>query len=328
MENQSVHNNQKAKVIFNPHAGKKRRAMFKGNAVSIEDIKFYLKKYQIPADFFPTKYAGHATKLAKASVVEGYDMVIVAGGDGTISEVANGLINTKMTMGIIPLGTYMNTPRMLSIPSDNIELTFALLKLKRTREIDVVQIIALDGIKLEQPTYYLENASVGFEAIVQQHTLELENGDVTAIYRLIKDLIGMYTFSVTVTCDDTSEVIKTVQVSLSNGPYTGAGMLLAPKAKLNDHLITVAIFKMTKWEVMFFFLRLMKGKRKTYGKVETRQAEHVTITSRKKRPVHADARKYGKTPIEVMIIPNALRVVTGFAEERNDALLKKTYLNP
>src|SRR5258705_214175 len=117
-----------AKFIYNPKAGHKAKLLsLKHPLLSLEDIKALLKRYQIPFDSFPTRSAGHATELARQSVKEGYGTVIVAGGDGTVGEAANGLVGTDVNLGILPLGTFMNIARMLSIPSD-IEKAVALLK--------------------------------------------------------------------------------------------------------------------------------------------------------------------------------------------------------
>src|ERR1035437_1272490 len=92
------------KVIYNPNAGKKKNPVG-GNPITLEDIKRLLVKYQIPADFFPTKKSGDATKLAYDALKEKYETVVAAGGDGTVSEVATGLIGTNITLAILPLGS-------------------------------------------------------------------------------------------------------------------------------------------------------------------------------------------------------------------------------
>jgi diacylglycerol kinase family enzyme len=111
-------NSQKYLLIYNPNAGKKRSLFqFKSKpGTSLEDVRFLLEKYQIPVDLAPTKAPGHASQLAKESIKKGYKGVLVAGGDGTVGEAANGLIDSDMPLGILPFGSFMNTAKMLSVP--------------------------------------------------------------------------------------------------------------------------------------------------------------------------------------------------------------------
>src|SRR5687768_2789750 len=124
------------KVIYNPFAGKKRNLTSLGSQSTLEEIKLLFKKYQLDADFYTTKRKLHAKELSINAKREGYKIVVAAGGDGTISEIANGLVNSKLTLGIIPLGTFMNIPKMLSIPTE-LEKSVMIIKLSRTRKIDI-----------------------------------------------------------------------------------------------------------------------------------------------------------------------------------------------
>lgn len=115
--NQELKSSSKVLLIYNPLAGKKRKLLPMQTDVTLEQIKDLFKQYQIPVDYAPTKHAGHATELAKQAVKK-YKMVIAAGGDGTIGEVMTGLVGSEVTLGILPLGSFMNIARMLSIPRD------------------------------------------------------------------------------------------------------------------------------------------------------------------------------------------------------------------
>src|SRR4051812_6102098 len=92
----------KIALIFNPYAGKKKNflSLARGKLTALEDIKDLLKQYQISAEYWPTKYPGHATVLAKVAAQKKYNLVISAGGDGTVGETANGLIHSSTTLAI------------------------------------------------------------------------------------------------------------------------------------------------------------------------------------------------------------------------------------
>src|ERR1700680_3095034 len=106
----------KTALIYNPRAGTKRNILpDRILKITLEDIKNLLAQYQIPVDYFPTKYPGHATELARQLSQKGYKLILAAGGDGTVGEVANGLVGSETTLGIIPLGSFMNVAKMLSV---------------------------------------------------------------------------------------------------------------------------------------------------------------------------------------------------------------------
>ena len=333
----------KAKFVFNPYAGKKRKLFTNPKSnTSLEDVKSLLEQYQIPVDFSPTKGPGHATELAKNASQEGYKLVIVAGGDGTVGEAANGLAGSDVQLGIIPLGSFMNIARMLSIPLD-IEKAIMLIKIGRSRKIDLGQVTKIGGVLEPTPEhivkkagkgaggqgfYFLESAGLGLEAEIHEYILEWERGDWGAIWKGIKSLFQYYGHKTKLTLDE--RVIKTraTLISISNGPYAGANLPVAPKAKLNDHRLTVSLFKMSVWEIMRYFLAAIRSGKRYSPKVEVHQAQYVRVESKAQRLVHTDARLYGTTPVEFKIVPNALNVITGFPKSQDDSLLKRTPLDP
>ncbi len=319
--------NPKTLLIYNPFAGKKRKMLPLQTDVSLEDIKKTFAQYQIPVEYAPTEYAGHATELALDASKKGYKLVIAAGGDGTVGEVLTGLIGTKTTLGIVPLGSFMNVARMLSIPRE-MEAAIMLLKIGRTRKIDVARIVELGGEK-QKSTYFLEESGAGVEARVHYCLTQIfEHGNLKAFFELIKTIFRFYGHSAKVYLDDQEIETKATMVSVSNSPYTGAALHWAPKARLNDHKLTVNLYKMNKWQITKYLIGLAwRGENRYHPKVTTVQATKVRIETSVKRLVHADARVFGTTPVEYQIIPNAVSIVTGFPKDSN-ALMSRTLLDP
>lgn len=314
------------KVIYNPNAGKKRHPVGQ-NPITPQNIKDLLTKYQIPADFFPTKGPGEATTLAHQAKREHYDIVVAAGGDGTVSEVAAGLIGSDITLGILPLGSYMNITRMLAVPHD-LEKAIMLLKIDRRRRIDVGKITLLSGVKPKSPLYFMENSSVGIEAELQDSVQKMEHWHYRAFLGSLKSLFDYYRHRVKIVLDDKTLKRLVTMVAVSNGQYTGAALNLAPKAKLNDHLLTVSVFQMSKKELFYYLLRLMKTGRTDSPKIFYYQSTKVAIYTHSPKPVHADGQVFGTTPVAYEILPNALEVITGFPESGGPTLEKQTPLDP
>ncbi len=314
------------KLIYNPHAGLKRK-IFK-SLTTLEDVHLLLKQYQIEFDSYPTKHPGHATELAKDASKEGYRTVLVAGGDGTVGEVVQGLVGSDLTLGILPMGSFMNIALMLGIPNE-LEKAVLLIKVGRTRKIDLGTITRFSGDKLDNPNYFLESVGIGLEAQLQENFLQLEQGSKSAVFKIFKTLFEYYGHRAKITLND-KKVIKTraTMVTISNGPYTGANIPLAPNAKLNDHRLTLRLFRMSKLELFLYFLNLTQRGVRYSTKIQTFQAKKVKVETRHPRMVHADARTYGTTPITLSIAPSSLNVITGFPTKKDSSLIKRTYLDP
>jgi len=316
----------RVKVIYNPFAGTTKKLV--NNPISLEDVKHFLERYEIDADFYPTEHKGHATELAHNAIKENYKMVLVAGGDGTVGEAANGLINSEVILGILPMGSYMNIARMLSIPLD-IEKAVMILRIGQTRKIDVGAITTLSGKKLNKPYVFLESVGFGLEAQAHQYMNEFEKGNYKAPFTLLKTVYEYLSQKTEVVIDDHTIRTKATNINISNGPYSGPAIAMAPEAKLNDHRLTVTVFKMGKFDFFYYFLRLWLGFKRN-KKPQTYQSERVQINTKHPRLVHADARLYGETPVEVEVMPQALKVLTGFPDQSDPikSFKKATILEP
>lgn len=316
----------KAKLIYNPMAGKKRHLNPLQRVVTLEYLRDLLDQYQIPVDYAPTKYVGHAIKLAKESVKEGYNLVIAAGGDGTVGEVINGLVGTKITLGILPLGSVMNNARMLAIPLD-IEKAIQLLKIRRERKIDVGVITKLSGEKID-PFYFTEQAGIGMDAVMHEFVSSFfDKKRYGNIFRIIKTFLNFSSDIVSVYANDGKIKSSASLVIVANGPIWGPGLSLSPRTKLNDHQLTVSLYEMGKIELLRHILSLALGKKPQYRNVKSFETNKVRIESKYFKMVHADSRIYGETPVEFSIYPNALSVITGFPKEGESSFKKRTYLD-
>ena len=321
----------KVKFIYNPKAGAKRSFFTKREpGFVLESIRALLRKYEIECDESPTRAAGDARRIAAQAAKDGYETVIVAGGDGTVGEAANGLIGTNVVLGILPLGTFMNVARMLDIPFD-LEQAVMVIKMNNVRLIDVGEILSIEGDRPSEPTFFLESSSIGLEADFQNEFLAWERGDASALGRFLRRGIKGYRHPLHVELDNNRSFESRAHViMISNGPYAGSAIPVAPNAKLNDSLLTVRRYHMSKFELVQHVLSsLIFGSHKE-PKIEVYTSANVRVTSKSPRTVHADGRIFGKTPITITLRPKALHVITGYpaSVEESALLAKKTYLAP
>ena len=139
-------------LIFNPRAGHKLGV--ETNAGGGQDVQAALQAEGIQFEAWPTEHAGHATELALRAVSEGREVVVAAGGDGTVNEVAQGLAGSDTVLGLMPLGSVMNVARTLWVPRD---LQGA------ARTIAEGKVLAMDMGRIGE-RFFLEAAGVGLDA--------------------------------------------------------------------------------------------------------------------------------------------------------------------
>jgi len=306
----------KVKVIINPASGKK--GGITTNSAGPEEVARLLTENGIEADGVETEYAGHATKLAKDAKKEGYSIVIACGGDGTVGEVAIGLIGTDVTLGIMPLGSANNVARMMHVPFDLPEAT-KLLRLGEIRKVDVGR---CNG------EYFLETAGVGLDAALFPILNSVDKGDYVRLIDVVRTFFKFRPRHVTLVLDRRAVRVKALVVLVANGPYWGYSVPLAPDAKVDDGVFDVVVFRnfsksaFIRHILAALLKRDMQHKDGTQDRpannpdIRTYKAKHVRVLTSRRRswPVHADAQPRGRTPATIEVVKEALRVITGPGE--------------
>lgn len=298
-----------AALIFNPHAGQKLG--LETNPRGATDVQAALQSASIAFDAQPTRYAGHATELAREAVAAGRQLVIAAGGDGTVNEVAHGLANSNVTLGLMPLGSIMNVARTLWIPRD---LDAA------ARTIAEGKVLAMDMGRVGRH-YFLEAAGVGLDAGLFGYFDRLDAGAprLDVIRGMIRFLRQLGSPRVVVEHEKGRIQARAPMVSVANGPYVGAAYAIAPNARIDDGLLDVVVFRGTSIPRVLLHLGMIAGGRPLPPpqQVATLRVPSLQVRRRRGRPlpVHADGEPVGATPVEFSIAPAALRVITGPPDE-------------
>ncbi|MBF6613253.1 MAG: diacylglycerol kinase family lipid kinase [Chloroflexi bacterium] len=319
----------RVKVIVNPASGQK--AGFTTNAAGVEDVRRLLEANNINADIVETEYPKHATKLAKAAIKEGYEVVIACGGDGTVAEVAIALINSKVTLGIMPLGSANNVARMMHVPFDLGEAA-KLLRLGEVKDVDVGR---CNG------EYFLETAGVGLDAALFPILNHLDQGEYIKLIDVARTFFKFRPRSITIVLDGRAVRMRALVVLVANGPYWGYSIPLAPDAKVDDHKFDVVVFRnFSKLSFIRHILAALMRRQARPGSVNSQPLKRApydprlrTYTARRVQvltsrwrtwPVHADALPRGTTPARIDIVPGALRVITGPGEHVTEPASKGT----
>jgi len=274
---------------------------------------------------YTTKERG-AGVIAREAVAAGVEVVIVGGGDGTISEVARELVHKPVTLGILPIGTFNNIARSVGVLAE-LPLAAKVIADGHVREIDV-------GLA-HQTHYFFEAAGAGLDAALFPIGEEIKGGRWTRILQAARLTFQYRAQPFTITFDrPLSEVLpperqtrmtaralagRTIRrnallVVAANGPYYGGGFTVAAGARMRDGRLTISIYgRFSKWELIRHFRSISHGRYHYSPKIETYTAAEVHLASRNAISVHVDGHPLGTTPIKLRALPGALRV---FAPER------------
>lgn len=146
------------RLILNPSSA---------NPMKLPDIIAAMEVADMRADLAFTSASESPTLIAQRAVEEGYDMVVVGGGDGTVSEIAKGLIHAPIPLGILPIGTYNNIARSLNLPTALAEACFVL---------GHGQIKSIDVGQANDEHHFFEAAGVGLDAALFPLGEEIKGG--------------------------------------------------------------------------------------------------------------------------------------------------------
>jgi diacylglycerol kinase (ATP) len=286
-------------VLRNPRAGTKKGIA--PNAVTRDELNALLERHGLGSDMVEPLDEEDARREAQRAVRDGVDVIIAAGGDGTIGAVATELLGTDVALGMLPLGTVMNIPRMLGVPRD-LEGAAAVLATGERRRIDV-------GEAHGRPFY--EAASVGMNAAMFREAQRFEKGDWLSILRTIWVALRYRPARMHVDLDGLQRVrTRALMVVVALGPYTGAGMTVAPEARLDDGKFDVRIFRgFSKPELLRHLAGVAFGRYRYAPHISTYRAAHVRVSSHHPLPSRADSQDLGETPLEVSIRPGSLCVI-------------------
>lgn len=297
----------KIKIILNPYANRW------GAKARVPEIESALKEVGIDYDFALTSGSGDGTELAKTAVFENYDAVIAAGGDGTISEVMNGLITAvpddqpTLPLGILPVGSANDLAKMMGLPLD-IPGAVALIAAKNTRMLDAGR-VQYDG----KTHYFDNNSAIAMEPMI---TLEHEkinrvSGEARYYLAILKGVIKLEAWNMSITWDDGEYIGPTYLLSVCNGPRTG-GMMIAPGAIMDDGLFDIVLGpEVPKRTVVNFLLQLTKGTHINNDAITFTRTKTIKITSDPGTPLHADGEILSESAREISysILPKKLTML-------------------
>lgn len=298
-------------VILNPYANRWRAQQ------QIETVTAALNQLQRPFTLTPTTHPLHAIDLAETAVRDGCEILVAAGGDGTINEVVNGLLRATaagaemVPFGIIPLGSANDFGKTAGLPL-TIAASVGLLATGYTRPVDVGLVEIGAGATLRQ-RYFINNSAVGMEPLVSLENIKIKRlrGELRYLVALVRALRKLRAWQMEITGDGLTYSGSVYLLSICNGPRTG-GFMMAPTAQIDDGLLNVVFApEMSKLTVLAFLLRLLRGTHIEHTAVTYVPATNLTIHSQPGAPVHAEGElmSAAETAVNYRLLPAKLNLI-------------------
>ena len=289
--------NRRALLLLNPHARL-------GQKVRLQTIH-YLQKLGFE---LIEESASNPKNLSQ--IIQQYEgqieLVIIGGGDGTISAAIEGLLSTQIPLGILPLGTANNLARTLEIPRSLSQACNIIAKGK-TRRIDLG---CLNG------KYFLNVAGLGLSTVInQQVTQEFKRrwGVLAYIATALKVASQVSPFEVEICWDKQSIKTKTRQVTICNGRYYGSGLIVAKDAAIDDQRLDLCSLEIQNWwETLTLLPALMRGNYGNCPGIRTLQGTKFELYTPQPCPIDIDGETIAQTPAHFRLIPQALSVFAPF----------------
>ena len=285
--------------IINPIAGKGKTK----DAIPI--IYKFCNDRGILYEVKETHFPGNATDMVLDAVTHGYSAIVAVGGDGTVLEVANGLIGTSLPLGIIPLGAGNDFARALNIP---IGFEHIVDSIKIITESVPIQV----DIGKFTDRFFLNIASVGFDAeiIRDLHTVKrFIKGSAAYPLSVFLKFLTYKPKDVTLTIDGKTIKTKIFLAAICNGICYGGGMLINPNGSVTDGYFDLILVKpIARYKIPLLLSKFIKGLHLKLPYVVTYRCKEVEILSTEALAVNIDGECASTIPIAFNMIPLSIHV--------------------
>ncbi len=269
------------------------------------------------ASWSGTEYPGHATELARQAGEQGCDLVVAVGGDGTVHEVVNGLMQvpegTRPALGIVPLGSGNDFAHILGLPNDPGEALLSAIN-GQSHPLDVGS-VRDENDRLE---YFNNTIGMGFDAVVNMHTRKITaiHGFMMYFVALMRTIFRNFDpIDLHVETDEETWDLCSLMLALGNGPREGGGFIITPDAKLDDGILNyVTIKSISRLMMLRLVPEVMRGTHGRFKQVRMGTCRKMSVTSKQPLYIHCDGEIYAGFGMDVrklaiQILPNSINLL-------------------
>ena len=300
----------KVKIILNPMADM-------GNAWKVaNDLRPIIVEYG-NADWSGTVYPTHATELARQAGEQGYERVIAMGGDGTVHEVVNGIMQLpkerRPALCVVPVGSGNDFAHAVGVPLQS-DRALACALSGQPAPIDLGMMTDEHGRR----EYFDNTLGIGFDAVVtiRSHRLPVVRGFLMYLTAVIQTILLNHDPSMMrMETDGRQWEQSNLLLTMCNGPREGGGFLIAPEAKIDDGLLHYAMIRNVSRAMMFRLVpEVMKGTHGNFKQVTLGTCKQMSVQADRPMYIHADGEIYTSVGsnlrnVSFEILPGALQVV-------------------
>jgi YegS/Rv2252/BmrU family lipid kinase len=295
-------------IIANPRAGQgkvERHLPEIERTLAGGDLKYRVVR---------TTHPGHATEAARDALESGDRYLVAAGGDGTVHEVLNGMLEAGVeaardaVLGVVAAGSGCDLVKSLGLPGDAVQASQHLLG-DAVRDIDVGKVtFTADG--KEERRYFANIAEAGLGAAVVARTGRLPRSLGAAKYfcGFWLTLPAFHPAIVRLDADDSSFEWRAHNVVVANCQYFGGGMHISPKSQPDDGMLDVLAMVGPKTEAFTMLPKIYKGRHVPHRHIAEARARTVRIDANPPLLIEADGEMLGTTPATFAVVPHAIRV--------------------
>jgi len=302
-EKMVTHRPLRAKLIFNAISGRSDES-----PQQLVDILTEMQNWNILPEVYMVHPDSQVESVVRSAIKGGINLIVVAGGDGTIDSVVGAMIGSSATLGIIPTGTRNNLAFNLGVPNTIAEAV-ALLREGRRLKIDVGKI--QHG---RSSRWFLEDATLGLLSDIYPFADSVQHGDLTQIGNLLSTVVSSTPSHLRMILDGRKKVdMSAYMVLIANMPYIGPRFQISSDVFWNDNHLDVFVFSdMSKLDLISYAVQ------STGGAVEDARIKHfrvkrLAIQSDPQMPVLADGMSLDQGSVTASVHPRALTVMCGAA---------------
>jgi YegS/Rv2252/BmrU family lipid kinase len=259
-------------------------------------------------------YPGHTTQLTIDAIAAGCRRIIVAGGDGSLGEAANGILaqqtvpTAAVTLATLPVGTGNDWARSHHIPHDYDEAA-ALLAGRQGQPHDAGLV---EFPRTGERRYFVNVAGIGFDATVVQRMPSRRLGRLAYLVGLLRGIAAYHPLPLRLRVAGKCEEASALVLLACINRYFGGGMLVAPEAQCDDGLLDLVLIRhMGALEILHDLPRLFDGSLATHPKVSAWTVAEGQIEGPEGAPLEADGEFVGYAPAIFRVLPGALSMVRG-----------------
>ena len=295
-------------VIANPRAGRGRVD------AALPQVERVLRDEGLGYRIVRTTHPGHATEAARDALLAGERYLVAVGGDGTVHEVVNGMIQDgrpiapDAVLGVVAAGSGCDFVRSFGLPGDAAQAARHLAG-DRVRAIDVGSVTCYDG-DCEKTRYFVNIAEAGLGGAVVARAAGL--GRFLGVARYASGfwltLPGFRPATVRLDADGQAFAWRAFNVVVANCRFYGGGMQISPKSDPGDCLLDVLVMTGPKSDAFTTLPKVYRGTHLPHRDIAKLRAGRILLDADRPFPVEADGEMLGTTPASFGIIPGVIRL--------------------